>query len=178
PLPPEQESPGAAEQALKAVHIEYEPLDPVLTIEDSLKKKALLYGDDNVFKEINIRRGKLDAEPARHARIIEGTYSVGHQEHIYIENNGMLAERTADGGLLVRGSLQWPYYVHDALIRAFALTRHKSRLVQTTTGGGFGGKEEYPSMIGAHAALLAWKSGEPGKIVYDRAEDMVATTKP
>ena len=45
------------------------------------------------------------------------------------------------------------------------------------TGGGFGGKEEYPSLIAAHAALLAWKSGRPVKLVYDRAEDMVATTK-
>src|SRR5205823_4023615 len=44
-------------------------------------------------------------------------------------------------------------------------------------GGGFGGKEEYPSMIAAHAALLAWKSGKPVKLIYDRAEDMAATTK-
>ncbi|MCI0354376.1 MAG: molybdopterin-dependent oxidoreductase, partial [Acidobacteria bacterium] len=43
--------------------------------------------------------------------------------------------------------------------------------------GGFGGKEEYPSMIAGHAALLAWKSGKPVKIIYDRAEDMAATTK-
>jgi CO/xanthine dehydrogenase Mo-binding subunit len=45
------------------------------------------------------------------------------------------------------------------------------------TGGGFGGKEEYPSMIAGHAALLAWKSGRPVKMIYDRAEDMAATTK-
>ena len=50
-------------------------------------------------------------------------------------------------------------------------------MVQTETGGAFGGKEEYPSMIAAHAALLAMKSGRPVKIIYDRAEDMVATTK-
>ena len=50
-------------------------------------------------------------------------------------------------------------------------------MIQTVTGGGFGGKEEYPSMIGGHAALLAWKSGRPVKIVYDRIEDIAATTK-
>ena len=50
-------------------------------------------------------------------------------------------------------------------------------MVQTETGGAFGGKEEYPSMIAAHAALLAMKSGRPVKIIYDRAEDMAATTK-
>jgi CO/xanthine dehydrogenase Mo-binding subunit len=45
------------------------------------------------------------------------------------------------------------------------------------TGGAFGGKEEYPSMIAAHAALLAIKSGKPVKMIYDRMEDMAATTK-
>ena len=50
-------------------------------------------------------------------------------------------------------------------------------MIQTETGGGFGGKEEYPSMIAGHAALLSWKSGKPVKIIYGRAEDMVATTK-
>jgi CO/xanthine dehydrogenase Mo-binding subunit len=45
------------------------------------------------------------------------------------------------------------------------------------TGGAFGGKEEYPSMIAGHAALLAMKAGRPVKIVYDRIEDMAATTK-
>jgi xanthine dehydrogenase molybdopterin-binding subunit B len=45
------------------------------------------------------------------------------------------------------------------------------------TGGGFGGKEEYPSIIAGHASLLAWKAGRPVKLVYGRAEDMAATTK-
>ena len=53
----------------------------------------------------------------------------------------------------------------------------KVRVVQMETGGAFGGKEEYPSMIAGHAALLAMKSGRPVKIVYDRIEDMAATTK-
>ena len=75
------------------------------------------------------------------------------------------------------GSLQCPYYVHKALMVLFGLPRERVRVVQTETGGGFGGKEEYPSMIAAHAALLARKSGRPVKIIYDRAEDMLATTK-
>jgi CO/xanthine dehydrogenase Mo-binding subunit len=73
--------------------------------------------------------------------------------------------------------MQCPYYVVRALTVLTGLARDKVRVVQTTTGGGFGGKEEYPSMIAGHAALLAWKSGKHVKIIYDRAEDMVATTK-
>src|ERR687889_747554 len=75
------------------------------------------------------------------------------------------------------GSVECPYYVHKALASLFALPPERIRVVQMETGGGFGGKEEYPSIIAGHAALLAWKSGRPVKIVYDRAEDMAATTK-
>ncbi len=77
-----------------------------------------------------------------------------------------------DGGMTVYGSLQCPYYVARALCVLTGLPRDQVRVVQTTTGGGFGGKEEYPSMIAGHAALLARKSGRPVKIVYDRDEDM------
>jgi len=73
--------------------------------------------------------------------------------------------------------MQCPYYIHKALIKLFGLPEEKIRVIQTETGGGFGGKEEYPSMIAGHAALLAWKSGLPVKMIYDRAEDMVGTTK-
>ena len=166
-----------AEAATRAVRIECEPLAPVLTMEESLAARVRLYGDDNVFKEITIARGDLDAGFAAAHRVVEGEYRCGHQEQLYIENNGMIAERTKDGGIFVRGSLQCPYYVHKALTRIFGLPPEKVRVAQTVTGGGFGGKEEYPSMIGGHAALLAWKSGRPVKIAYDRLEDIAATTK-
>ena len=79
--------------------------------------------------------------------------------------------------ITVYGSLQCPYYVHRALMVLLGLPDDKVRVVQTETGGGFGGKEEYPSMIAGHAALLARKAGRPVKLVYDRVEDMLATTK-
>src|SRR5437879_2183603 len=89
----------------------------------------------------------------------------------------MIAVAIPEKGVTVWGSMQCPYYVHKALMALFGLPADKVRVIQSETGGGFGGKEEYPSMIAGHAALLAWKSGKPVKIVYDRAEDMAATTK-
>jgi CO/xanthine dehydrogenase Mo-binding subunit len=83
-----------------------------------------------------------------------------------------------DGAVLVvEGSMQCPYYVLKALQHALGRDGWSLRVVQTPTGGGFGGKEEYPSHLALHAALLALKSGRVVKIVYDRAEDMAATTK-
>ena len=165
------------EAAVSAVKIEYEPLTPALNLEESLAKKALVRGEDNLFKTIRIERGDLDEAFARADRVIEAEYYCGHQEQLYIENNAMLAERTKDGGIHIRGSMQCPYYVHGALQVLLNLPPEKVRIEQTITGGGFGGKEDYPSVIGGHAALLAWKSGRPVKIVYDRLEDLAATTK-
>jgi CO/xanthine dehydrogenase Mo-binding subunit len=170
------EDPERVEAATRAVTIDVEPLEPLLTVEDALAKKSLLYGQNNIFKEIHIARGDIARGLAGADVIVEAEYRTGHQEQLYIENNGMIAERD-DGGLVVRGSLQCPYYVHKALMRAFALGPDQVRVIQTVTGGGFGGKEEYPSMIGGHAAVLAWKSNRPVKIVYDRLEDIAATTK-
>ena len=109
--------------------------------------------------------------------IVEGEYTTGAQEQLYIENNGVIARFDHEGGITVWGSLQCPYYVHKALMKLFAFPEDKVRVVQTETGGAFGGKEDYPSIIAGHAALLARKSGRPVKIVYDRMEDMAATTK-
>ena len=91
----------------------------------------------------------------RHYKIVEGEYETGAQEQLYIENNGVIAIANESEGLTVWGSMQCPYYVHKALVKLFELTEDKIRVIQTETGGGFGGKEEYPSMIAGHAGLLA-----------------------
>jgi CO/xanthine dehydrogenase Mo-binding subunit len=165
------------EEARRAVFIDVEPLPAVFSVEDSLARRAILFGNDNVFKSYHLERGDVDAAMAKADIIVEGEYRTGAQEQLYIENQGMIAVANAADGVTVEGSLQCPYYVHKALMQLFNLPADKIRVIQAETGGGFGGKEEYPSMIAGHAALLAWKSGKRVKIIYDRAEDMVATTK-
>ena len=155
------------EEARRAVTVEVEPLPPVLKMEDASR----------VFKSFLVQKGDVDKIWPGADFVVEGEYSTGAQEQLYIENNGMVAVANPNDGVTVWGSMQCPYYIHKALRRLFDLPDHKVRVVQLETGGGFGGKEEYPSMIAGHAALLAWKSGKPVKIIYDRAEDMVATTK-
>src|SRR5581483_7770726 len=129
------------------------------------------------FKRIAIDKGDVDAGFAAADLIVEGEYRTGHQEQLYIETNGVIAVPERDGSMTVFGSLQCPYYVHRALTVLLNLPADRVRVVQTETGGGFGGKEEYPSMIACHAALLALKAKRPVKLVYDRSEDMLATTK-
>lgn len=128
------------------------------------------------FKSIEIVKGDITEGFGRADAVVEGEYRSGHQEQLYIEPNGVIAVPEGEG-ITVYGSLQCPYYVHQALKVLLDLPDEKVRVIQTETGGGFGGKEEYPSVIAGHAALLALKARRPVKLVYDRLEDMLATTK-
>src|SRR5271163_2981727 len=166
--------------AVAAVKIEYEPLPAVFTIEDSEKMDPIIWdqGDTpNTFKSYVMERGDPDSVWESADFIVEGEYRTGAQEQLYIENNGVIAEYSAEDGVTVRGSMQCPFYLVHALELVFNLPAEKCRVIQTETGGAFGGKEDFPSVIGSHAALLAMKSGHPVKLCYDRAEDMAATTK-
>ena len=165
------------EEARRHVRIEIDEQPAVFSLEDSLARKEIIWGEDNVFKKFLVDKGDVDAVWANADFIVEGEYETGAQEQLYIENNGAIAIANPAEGVTVWGSMQCPYYVHKALVKLFDLPENEIRIIQTETGGGFGGKEEYPSLIAGHAALLAWKSGKPVKLVYDRAEDMVATTK-
>jgi CO/xanthine dehydrogenase Mo-binding subunit len=147
------------------VSIDYEEQEPVLDPEQS----------DGILKQLDIVKGDLARGFAEADLIVEGTYRTGHQEHVYIEPNGVIAV-PENGGVAVYGSVQCPFYVIKAL-KSLLGANIPVRVIQTETGGGFGGKEEYPSMLAGHASLLALKSGRPVKIIYDRVEDMVATTK-
>jgi CO/xanthine dehydrogenase Mo-binding subunit len=132
---------------------------------------------DHEFAQYTVKRGDAAAAMARADVVIEGTYRVGHQEQLYIENQAMIAVPREDGGVTVHGSLQCPYYIHKAMKRALSMGDELAVVVQAETGGGFGGKEEYPSMIALHAALLALKCRKPVRMIYDRHEDISATTK-
>ncbi len=132
---------------------------------------------DRQFAEYTVVRGDAAAAMARADLVIEGTYRVGHQEQLYIENQAMIAVPQPDGGITIHGSCQCPYYIHKAMQRALKRDGELAIVVQAETGGGFGGKEEYPSIIALHAALLALKCHRPVRMIYERHEDISATTK-
>jgi len=157
---------GTLEEAARHVRIDLEPLPPVYALEEATE----------VFTTLEIRKGEV-LEDLKDFEVVERTFRVGLQEQLYIEPQGAIAIPEANGVIKVIGSLQCPYYVHRALKRALKLTDQQAVVVQAETGGGFGGKEEYPSIVAVHAALLARKAGRPVRLIYDRHEDLAATTK-
>jgi CO/xanthine dehydrogenase Mo-binding subunit len=155
---------GTLEEAARHVRIDYDAATPV-------------YDPDlatEVYSAIEITKG--DVASVR-GEVVERTFTVGLQEQLYIEPQGAIALPEPGGAIRIVGSLQCPYYVHRALKRALHLSDAQAIVVQAETGGGFGGKEEYPSLVAIHAALLARKAGRPVRLIYDRHEDLAATTK-
>jgi len=163
---PDRETLAAAERAIR---IEYDALEPVFDLDRATE----------TYSEIEIRKGEVEEvfKGLKDVEVVERTFKVGLQEQLYIEPQGAIAFPEPGGGIKVIGSLQCPYYVHRALKRALALTDEQAVVIQAETGGGFGGKEEYPSIVAIHAALLARKAGRPVRLIYDRHEDLAATTK-
>lgn len=158
--------------------------------------------DRNCFKHIHVRRGlgedaadggarpEFEAVFANAAKVVTGVYETQAQEQCYIETQGVIARVHVDPSeregstwpklpwkAEVEGSIQCPYYVHKALTSLTGLPAESVRVIADPAGGGFGGKEEYPSILAGHALLLALKTRRPVKMIYERGEDMVATTK-
>jgi CO/xanthine dehydrogenase Mo-binding subunit len=165
------ESRAALQEALATIAVEYEPMPPLLDMEESLRR-------GEVISHWKVRRGEAGVALARlGVVVVEGTYHTPYQEHAYIETNGMIAAPDGAGGIVVHGSMQCPFYVQKAVASATGLDLNRVRVVQTVTGGGFGGKEDAPSLPGAQVALLALATGRPVRLILSREEDMATMSK-
>lgn len=107
---------------------------------------------------------------------IEYTYESGYQEHVYLETQGLIGVYESDK-ISIIGSMQCPYYIKNAVMQVLDVDEHKVRVKQATTGGAFGGKEEFPSLMACQVAVAVAKLKKPIKLVYDRQEDMAFSTK-
>ncbi len=185
--------------AVEHIDIEYAAAPAQLDYTETPTAEVIQHGEDNCYKHILVSKGAADADDegasfdalfSKASHVVEALYSTTAQEQCYIEPQGVIArvevdesERTGEmwptkpWKMIIEGSMQCPYYVHKAMTRLFQLPGDRVQVIASPLGGGFGGKEDYPSIIAGHAGLLALKTRRPVKIVYDRLEDMVATTK-
>ena len=169
--------PDKIAEIIDSIRIEYEDLPAVFTIEQALEENSpRIFGEDNCFVDYKYTKGDPDDAFSRAAKVIRGTYRTGYQEHLYIEPQGVVGI-CEDGKVTVYGSMQCPYYIKRAVAEGLGWEEDRVRVVQVATGGAFGGKEEYPSLIGGQVAFAALKTGRPVKLIFDRDEDILATTK-
>jgi CO/xanthine dehydrogenase Mo-binding subunit len=155
------------EHILSAIEVVYEDL-PVVT--DVLKS-------DTAFFDYTITKGDIDKAFKEADKVYEEVFETGFQDQTYLETQGMMAEPQAEGRVFLHGSLQCPYYVLNAVTRALGLPREKVHIAQDATGGGFGGKEDYPSILGCQVGVAAVATGHKVRCIFGRREDLEFTPK-
>ncbi len=167
-----------AEKAVARVEIEYEELPALFDpLEARGHSEIHLFGTDNIYKHLKVRRGNVEEGFARSDVVIENKYRTPYQEHAYLEPQGMVAVPKPNGMMKVYGSMQCPFYVQEGVATVLGLPLSKVRVIQTATGGAFGGKEDVPTLVGVQAAILAQKTGRPVKLIYSRDEDIISMSK-
>ena len=165
----------------------YEPISLLVGPERSvlaelLSKVRITYKEEEPLFDwtdsvIHYHFDKGEGEKAfKGKKIIEFTYETSYQEQAYIETQGFLGYPEGDKTTLI-GSIQCPYYVKNAVVQALGVDDSLVRVIQATVGGAFGGKEEFPSLIGCQLAVAVNKLKKPIKLIYEREEDMLVTTK-
>jgi len=166
-----------ATEAAKKIQIHITKRPALLTLQEAVKIFKKTPKKLDTMKEQAIVKGSIKKGFAAADDIIEAEYWAGHQEQLYLENQGLIVFPQKDGSIHVDASLQCPYFPVHELNDPLALRPDQIRVRQTPIGGAFGGKEEYPTMLTGYAALPAMKSGKPVKITYERNEDILFTPK-
>ncbi len=165
------ESAPICRHAAGLVEVDYEPLPAILGIEDAIAASSFHTAPHH------IRRGNVDEAIAASARRLNGTFSIGGQEHFYLETQAAWAERGDDGDVFVVSSTQHPSEIQAVVAHVLELPANKVVVQSPRMGGGFGGKETQGNTWAALVALAAWKTGRPTRVQLDRDLDMVLTGK-
>jgi CO/xanthine dehydrogenase Mo-binding subunit len=172
------DTPALAREAALAVRVDLVELPAVFDAKDAMGPDApLVHSGGNVFLHFKVRKGDVTKGFEEADVVIERVFHTYHQEHSYLEPLGTIAVPEEGGSMTIYGTMQCPYYVQKAVATVLDLPLSRVRVRQTVTGGGFGGKEDMPSEICACAALAAWKTGRPVKLIHTREEDFYRSSK-
>ncbi|MDK2953835.1 MAG: hypothetical protein PWQ27_1218 [Kosmotoga sp.] len=171
------ESQEAADEAAKRVKLSIEELPPIFSIEEALKDEIKIHEPTNVPIHKKIRKGDVEKGFAESEFIFEDDFHADYQEQAYLEPQGVVVLPDIDYGYTVYGTMQCPYYVQNSVAHILGIDLNKVRVIQTETGGGFGGKEDVPSYVASYAAVAAYNTGRPAKLIYSREVDIQTTSK-
>jgi xanthine dehydrogenase large subunit len=157
--------------AARAVRMNVEPLPAIVTIEQALEAQA------RVLKVRELTRGEPRQQLDSATHRLQGRWTLGGQEHFYLEGMVAYAMPQPEGCMRVLSSTQHPTEVQHMVAHALGVSQTQVQVETRRIGGGFGGKESQSSHVAAWAALAAHKTGKPCKLRLDRDDDFVITGK-
>jgi len=163
----------AAEEAVRAVVVDYEPLDTIASVDEALdpdRDRIHEYGDEgNLHKKISMEFGDVEGGFAESDLVLEDTVFFEGNTHLPMEQHATVAVPEGDGKVTVHSATQTPHYVHRALTKVLEIPASHIRVIACPNGGGFGGKSDpfNHEIVAAKAALTL---GRPVKICLTREE--------
>jgi len=161
----------AARKAARLAKIDYEPLAPLVSYEDTQAAGALIEPTQRMA------RGDADGALAAAPLTLSGTFDMGGQDHFYLEGQVAVAKPGEDGQVHILSSTQHPSEVQHLVAHLLGKSSADVTVEVRRMGGAFGGKETQAALFAAAAALVAHKTGRPAKFRCDRDDDMVMTGK-
>jgi xanthine dehydrogenase molybdenum-binding subunit len=173
-------SPHIAEEALRLIEVDYEVLQPVMTLDDAMKPDAPVVfsgrgqdGSPNIADHLQIERGDIDAGFKAADYIVEREFKSSPVHQGYIEPHNALAIYNSDGYLTIYCSTQGQFIIRTLTAALLEMPEGKVRVIPAEIGGGFGGKTTV--YLEPLAALLSKKTGRPIKMVMTRSEVLRAS---
>lgn len=165
------ESDAAARAGAALVQVSFEPLTPILSIEDAIAQNSFHAAPQT------LTRGDPDAALSGAAHRLSGELFVGGQDHFYLETHVSWAVPEPDGSVHVTSSTQHPSETQGVVANVLGVPAHQVTVTCLRMGGGFGGKESQAAPYAAIAALAARKTGRPVRVRLRREHDMVLSGK-
>lgn len=151
-----------------------EELSRMVSVDYEIEKPEMHMVNSVIHKEYT--KGNLEEVIKDYDFTLTEEFETGYQEQVYLETQGMIMWLDGDK-ITVKASMQCPFYIKNAIVRTLGCDPDKVRVIQPAVGGAFGGKEHYPSLMGAQLATAVNKIKKPIKMVFDRSEDIMYTTK-
>ncbi len=167
-----------ARKAVELIKIKYRELPAIFDPRESLNENAIrIHDEGNLIVKHHVLLGNPDKGFEESVYIIDEEFSTPAVEHAYLEPEAAIAYPDEQDGMVVIGCMQNLYTSHKVIAAALNLPLAKVKILQSTMGGSFGGKDEASTLVAVRTALLSQKSGRPVKIVNSREDSMIQSYK-
>ncbi len=161
----------AAEEAIKKIRVEIDPLPVITDPREAFKQGKLLSASRKFVK------GDVNEAFKNCTYIFEGSAETGGQEQLYLETQGAYAYPAEHNSVKIFSSTQGPTAVQRTVARVLGVQMNQVEVDVPRLGGGFGGKEDQASAWATMAAMVAYLLKRPAKCIPHRMEDMRMTGK-
>jgi len=169
------ETPYQAEEAVRSIHVEYEPLPAVFDPVEALKPDApRVHENGNLLLHTRVRKGDIVKGFAEADIVVENVYQTSGQDHAPIEPENGIAWFEEDGTLSIISPTQCVFRARRQVALVLNMPMNRIRIANLTMGGGFGRKDDI--MVEMLVSLLARATGRPVRLTYSRHETMLTQT--